>query len=163
MRARAVGCLAAAAVLATTGACIYPSFDGLQGGTPREAGADDDGAAKSDASTRPDARTFACDSNGLRCELDFEVCCGQYLNDSICKKPPVGVIECSELLKCGDLLDCTGGEVCCFDLTTKRGVCEKTCAGVDRLVVCDSKKSPTSCPGTQSCAGLWENTVPFCK
>lgn len=149
------------------GACIFPSFDGFQGNEQRrEAGTDDeDGDAARDGS-RSEAsigETYACDNVGLRCKKGLEFCCGQLLAESICKTPPIGLIDCSEVLTCGDRTDCIGSDVCCFDTISKQGRCTPTCTAVEQRVVCDIKKTPTSCPAPQSCTGLWEQTVPFCQ
>lgn len=164
----AVARLTAIAALATMGACIFPSFDGFQGNEPREAGTDDEGGdaardgARGEASVG-DAQTYACDNVGLRCKKDLEFCCGQLLAESICKTPPIGLIDCSEVLTCGDRADCSGSDVCCFDTISKQGRCMASCTAVEQRVVCDIAKTPTSCPSPQTCTGLWEQTVPFCQ
>lgn len=167
-RARVLGCLV---VIATAGsACIFPSFEGFQGAPP-DGGSDaaSDGGGK-EAGTNQDAdaggdgaATFACDTNGLRCLSGLQFCCGQLLADSICKAPPLGPIDCSEVLTCGDEVDCLGGDVCCYDKTTSQGTCAKDCTGPNKLVVCDPKKTPTSCRSGRTCTGVLEDTVPFCQ
>lgn len=158
--------LAAAGALAlvSTGACLIPSFDDLQGagssgahsgGASADASSTDAGEARAnDAAPDSTRATFSCGVDGNRCTVGVHVCCGMNLDPHPACRPIAERGACAATLSCGDNADCPNGLVCCyrdgFGMTPSEAKCETSCSGVGLKLICDPQKP--SCPGTQTCA-----------